>query len=86
MMGRHGTDAETRLQRAAGQLKGAVTFLETIADEEGITVPREVPAAAAVIRQWTRSLGAREPDPPVTPRLRPGEVPARPRRRDGWRR
>lgn len=58
---------EHRLQRAARGLKAATTFVEHIAAEEGITMPIEVWRAVATIRQWTRSVGAVEPGPPVMP-------------------
>jgi hypothetical protein len=92
MAGREGShwgmpgNPEQRVQRAAGRLRADATFLEHVAHDEGIYVPQEVVEALATIRQWTRSLGAADPEGPVVTRARQAAViPARPRRRDGWK-
>jgi hypothetical protein len=80
-MGRHGADPAIRVQRAASHLKASANYLEAVADDEGIPMPVEVVRAVITIRQWTRTLGARDPDPPVEP----GPLAARPRLRQPWR-
>ncbi len=76
-----------RLRRAAGQLKRATNFIETICLDEGVPVPLEVLKAAATIRTWCRTLGATDPRPSrVMELLAQSARPARPRLRGAWRR
>jgi hypothetical protein len=82
-----GTDPAVRLRRAAGQLKRATNFIETICIDEGVPMPLEVLKAAATIRTWCRTLGVTDPAPSrVMELLAQSARPARPRRRDAWRR
>jgi hypothetical protein len=82
---RYGADPALRVKRAAGLLKSDATYLEHACAEEGIEVPAEVLRALAEVRQWARSLGAADPAPTSRIQAEVAIIPARPRRRDGWK-